>query len=175
MSYVSLLPEGLKPDVLFCYDLELPADFQPRPQDGEVRVLGGACVGVCFVCLCRCAAGGDSGCVARAPPGRRMRAPALRPATLSGKLEPSERPAAGAKKHDPPGDHNRNDPAKQRKVEEFMLWDLDKVAHVIAHTDDYKPNCGVVVMDFLARHGYLAPDAPGYAQLLAGMRQGDPR
>jgi hypothetical protein len=30
-----------------------------------------------------------------------------------------------------------------------MLWDLPKVADVIAHTDDYKPNCGVVVMDFL--------------------------
>lgn len=32
-----------------------------------------------------------------------------------------------------------------------MLWDLHKVAHVIAHTDEYKPNCGVVVMDFLVR------------------------
>ena len=41
-----MLPEGLKPDVLFCYDLELPGDFVPRPQDGEVRAaasgLGGA-------------------------------------------------------------------------------------------------------------------------------------
>ncbi|KIY91613.1 Nudix hydrolase 20, partial [Monoraphidium neglectum] len=69
VSYVSILPEGLKPDVLFTYDLKLPPDFVPKPQDGE--------------------------------------------------------------------------------VEEFMLWDLPKVADVIAHTDDYKPNCGVVVMDFL--------------------------
>ena len=38
------------------------------------------------------------------------------------------------------------------KVEEFMLWDLPHVAHVIAHSDDYKPNCGVVVMDFLVSH-----------------------
>ncbi len=37
VSYVSLQPEGLKPDVLFVYDLELPADFVPSPQDGEVR------------------------------------------------------------------------------------------------------------------------------------------
>ena len=36
VSYVSLQPEGLKPDVLFCYDLELPPDFVPTPQDGEV-------------------------------------------------------------------------------------------------------------------------------------------
>jgi hypothetical protein len=69
ISYASLLPEGLKPDVLYCYDLQLPASFRPAPQDGE--------------------------------------------------------------------------------VEEFMLWDLAEVARVIAHTDDYKPNCGVVVMDFL--------------------------
>lgn len=36
VSYVSLSEEGLKPDVLFCYDLQLPADFVPKPQDGEV-------------------------------------------------------------------------------------------------------------------------------------------
>lgn len=55
-----------------------------------------------------------------------------------------------------------------------MLWDMAKVAHVIAHTDDYKPNCGVVVMDFLARHGYMSADLKGYTRLLAGMRQGGP-
>ena len=27
---------GLKPDTLYCYDLELPGDFQPRNTDGEV-------------------------------------------------------------------------------------------------------------------------------------------
>ncbi|MFT5485556.1 MAG: 8-oxo-dGTP pyrophosphatase MutT (NUDIX family) [Paracoccaceae bacterium] len=27
---------GLKPDMMFCWDLELPADFQPRNTDGEV-------------------------------------------------------------------------------------------------------------------------------------------
>lgn len=32
VSYASLQPEGLKRDVLFCYDLELPADFVPVPQ-----------------------------------------------------------------------------------------------------------------------------------------------
>jgi len=29
-------PEGLKPDVQFCYDLELPGDFTPRNTDGEI-------------------------------------------------------------------------------------------------------------------------------------------
>ena len=37
VSYVSMSDQGLKPDVLFCYDLELPEDFLPKPQDGEVR------------------------------------------------------------------------------------------------------------------------------------------
>ncbi len=36
VSYQYFGPRGLKPDVLFCYDLELPADFMPRNTDGEV-------------------------------------------------------------------------------------------------------------------------------------------
>lgn len=32
VSYETVSAEGLKRDVLFCYDLELPADFQPVPQ-----------------------------------------------------------------------------------------------------------------------------------------------
>jgi 8-oxo-dGTP pyrophosphatase MutT (NUDIX family) len=38
VSYVSMSDEGLKPDVLFCYDLQLPEDFVPQPQDGEVNL-----------------------------------------------------------------------------------------------------------------------------------------
>ncbi|CAK0745210.1 hypothetical protein CVIRNUC_001604 [Coccomyxa viridis] len=37
VSYCSEQAEGLKRDVLFCYDLELPQDFVPEPQDGEVE------------------------------------------------------------------------------------------------------------------------------------------
>ncbi|EFN51490.1 hypothetical protein CHLNCDRAFT_27994 [Chlorella variabilis] len=37
VSYTSLQAAGLKRDVLFCYDLELPLDFVPHPQDGEVE------------------------------------------------------------------------------------------------------------------------------------------
>ena len=35
ISYCAETRKGLKPDVLYCYDLELPADFMPHPQDGE--------------------------------------------------------------------------------------------------------------------------------------------
>lgn len=37
VSYVALQAAGIKRDVLFCYDLELPLDFIPVPQDGEVE------------------------------------------------------------------------------------------------------------------------------------------
>jgi len=36
ISYVYDADDGLKPDMMFCYDLELPGDFQPRNTDGEV-------------------------------------------------------------------------------------------------------------------------------------------
>ena len=32
VSYSSEQAEGLKRDVLFCYDLELPDSFEPQPQ-----------------------------------------------------------------------------------------------------------------------------------------------
>ena len=36
VSYETVTREGLKRDVLFCYDLKLPADFQPMAQVGEL-------------------------------------------------------------------------------------------------------------------------------------------
>ena len=37
ISYRHQFSGGMKPDQQFCYDLELPADFTPRPADGEVE------------------------------------------------------------------------------------------------------------------------------------------
>lgn len=37
ISYLMEQDKGLKPDILFLYDLELPADFVPRNTDGEVE------------------------------------------------------------------------------------------------------------------------------------------
>lgn len=38
VSYTYLDEDGnARRDVLYCYDLELPADFTPRPVDGEVE------------------------------------------------------------------------------------------------------------------------------------------
>lgn len=36
ISYRQETPEGLKPDVLFVYELEVPRDFAPRNTDGEI-------------------------------------------------------------------------------------------------------------------------------------------
>lgn len=37
ITYCAGTREGLRPDVLFCYDLELPARFTPACQDGEIE------------------------------------------------------------------------------------------------------------------------------------------
>ncbi len=37
ITYCYASARGLKPDVMYCYDLELPADFVPRCTDGEVQ------------------------------------------------------------------------------------------------------------------------------------------
>lgn len=37
VSYITEMAEGLRHDLLYCYDLELPADFEPVCSDGEVE------------------------------------------------------------------------------------------------------------------------------------------
>jgi isopentenyldiphosphate isomerase len=37
VTYRAEAPEGLKPDVQLCYDLEVPRDFTPRPGDDEIE------------------------------------------------------------------------------------------------------------------------------------------
>lgn len=37
ISYCVAVEAGLRPDVIHCFDLELPADFVPIPHDGEVE------------------------------------------------------------------------------------------------------------------------------------------
>ncbi|KAG9466408.1 uncharacterized protein [Eleutherodactylus coqui] len=43
------------------------------------------------------------------------------------------------------------------EVQEFYLWPLDKVRDAIA-TQEFKPNCALVVLDFLIRTGHVQPD-----------------
>jgi isopentenyldiphosphate isomerase len=92
VSYEVIVPEGLKRDVLFCYDLELPASFQPTANDGE--------------------------------------------------------------------------------VEEFMLLPVSQVMELVARTEEYKPNCRLVCIDFFCRHGFVTPEQHGYLELLDALRTG---
>lgn len=93
VSYRMRVDEGVKQDVLYVYDLELPADFVPQAMDGE--------------------------------------------------------------------------------VEQFMLWPIDRVIDSVANTQNWKPNCTLVVIDFLIRHGHIHADQPGYLKLLGSLRQAD--
>lgn len=93
VSYCAETERGLKPDTLYCYDLELPADFVPRSTDGETAA--------------------------------------------------------------------------------FFLWPIEQVAEVVRETDAFKPNCDLVIIDFLIRHGLIPPDHPDYLALAAGL-QGQP-
>jgi 8-oxo-dGTP pyrophosphatase MutT (NUDIX family) len=90
VNYNGISGRGLKPDVLYCYDLELPADFEPVNTDGE--------------------------------------------------------------------------------VEDFQLLPLAEVARLVRDTDEFKLNCNLVIADFLVRHGHIAPEQPGYVDLVTGLR-----
>jgi isopentenyldiphosphate isomerase len=91
VTYCRASKRGLKPDVIYCYDLELPADFRPRCTDGE--------------------------------------------------------------------------------VEDFYLWPVEQVLETVRDTAEFKLNCNLVIIDFLARHGYLDQDAPDYLDILQGLRR----
>jgi hypothetical protein len=40
------------------------------------------------------------------------------------------------------------------EVEEFYLWSIDEVKQAMEN-GEFKPNCALVVLDFLIRHGFL--------------------
>ena len=91
ITYCMEAEDGLKPDVQFCYDLELPADFTPHNTDGEIA--------------------------------------------------------------------------------EFMLWPIAKVAEIVRDTKEFKFNCNLVIIDFLVRHGLIAPEHPDYLDIVQGLRR----
>ncbi|XP_054859968.1 uncharacterized protein LOC129346640 isoform X2 [Eublepharis macularius] len=57
------------------------------------------------------------------------------------------------------------------EVQEFYLYPLHKVKEVIG-SSDFKPNCAMVALDFLIRHGYIQPDdEPQYAEMVEGLHR----
>ncbi len=89
ITYCRETKTGLKPDTVYCYDLELPADFLPRCTDGE--------------------------------------------------------------------------------VENFQLMPLQQVQELIVETEEFKPNCSLVIIDFLIRRGRLGPESAHYLEVIQGL------
>lgn len=63
------------------------------------------------------------------------------------------------------------------EVHEFFTWDLDQVALSLDpdYVDPIKPNCYLVIIDYMLRMGYVQPDTPGYLDVLTGLRTEDCR
>ncbi|XP_066017658.1 uncharacterized protein [Pocillopora verrucosa] len=54
------------------------------------------------------------------------------------------------------------------EVSEFYCWPMEKVKEKIA-TDEFKPNCALVVLDFMVRHGFVTPDCePHFVDFVVG-------
>lgn len=59
------------------------------------------------------------------------------------------------------------------EMEEFMLLSIDEVSELLAcPQQQFKPNVGVIIVDFLVRHGFVSPDDDGYIELLSALRSG---
>jgi 8-oxo-dGTP pyrophosphatase MutT (NUDIX family) len=56
------------------------------------------------------------------------------------------------------------------EIVEFELMDITDVLDRIEHTDDFKFNVNLVIIDFALRHGLIAPNHPEYAALRSGLR-----
>lgn len=91
VSYLAESLIGIKPDTLFCYDIELPQDFIPVCTDGE--------------------------------------------------------------------------------VESFELLPVGAVMEIVRDTEKFKPNCNLVIIDFLIRHGQLDADDGDYEQLVSSLHR----
>lgn len=60
------------------------------------------------------------------------------------------------------------------EVEEFFLKEISEVLELMDPLcdDPIKPNCYLVIIDFLLRQGLVAPENPGYLDLLKQLRSG---
>ncbi|XP_068184343.1 thiamin pyrophosphokinase 2 [Antennarius striatus] len=57
------------------------------------------------------------------------------------------------------------------EVQDFYLLPIDKVKELVA-TGEFKPNCAMVVLDFLIRHSFIDPDIDSsYQDFVTGLHQ----
>jgi len=51
------------------------------------------------------------------------------------------------------------------EVEEFQLWDAEKLVSEVELTNNFKDNCNLILIDFFIRHGLISPEYPGYTNI----------
>ncbi len=56
------------------------------------------------------------------------------------------------------------------EVDRFYLWPVEDVARLVCESDGFKPNCNLVVIDFLLRHGLITADHPEFDELSSGLQ-----
>ena len=56
------------------------------------------------------------------------------------------------------------------EVEEFILMPIEKVANIVKNQWRFKPNCDLVIIDFLVRWGYITPEDRDYIDIVKGLR-----
>lgn len=63
------------------------------------------------------------------------------------------------------------------EVEEFFLWEIDQIKESMApdFEDPIKPNCYLVIIDYLLRMGFVSPETKGYLDVLRELKSGDCR
>jgi 8-oxo-dGTP pyrophosphatase MutT (NUDIX family) len=63
------------------------------------------------------------------------------------------------------------------EVEDFFLWTVDQIKESMTpdFDDPIKPNCYLVIIDYLLRMGYVSPETQGYLDVLQELRSGDCR
>ena len=55
------------------------------------------------------------------------------------------------------------------EIASFRLMDLDEVEEILATGEDFTFNVALVLIDFLIRHGHIAPEHPDYSDLALGL------
>lgn len=60
------------------------------------------------------------------------------------------------------------------EVEEFFTWNMDQVLSSTKEDfdDPIKPNCYLVIIDFLLRQGIITPESKGYLDIVRELRGG---
>jgi len=57
------------------------------------------------------------------------------------------------------------------EVSSFELWPIPRVIDCLGNSTDFVFDSALVVIDFLMRHGFIAPDDPDYLEIGAGLRR----